>query len=220
MAVASDGTRAAWYQYSGLGNRTGILEYAVDQPNLGNTPVLKDFRDAAPSKRTEYITDLTRPYHNLLHKVEMAEGKETIQSYTWDTNAVFLREGERVSTYLQDELGSPVRLVELRSGRQTPYGYDEFGGDLFGNQGETQPFGYTGYQPDRIAGTSYAQAREYLPWVGRFAGRDLIKGFAELPFTLNEYEYCWNNPLILVDRNGALPEWANKDDLSRSWLIK
>ncbi len=61
MTVASDGTRAAWYQYSGLGNRTGILEYAVDQPNLGNTPVLKDFRDAAPSKRTEYITDLTRP---------------------------------------------------------------------------------------------------------------------------------------------------------------
>ena len=205
MAVASDGTRAAWYQYSGLGNRTGILEYAVDQPNLGNTPVLKDFRDAAPSKRTEYITDLTRPYHNLLQKVEMAEGKETIQSYTWDTNAVFLREGERVSTYLQDELGSPVRLVELRSGRQTLYGYDEFGGDLFGNQGETQPFGYTGYQPDRIAGTSYAQAREYLPWAGRFAGRDLIKGFAELPFTLNEYGYCWNNPIGYVDRDGQLP---------------
>ncbi len=220
MAAASDGTHAAWYQYNGLGNRTGILEYAVDPPNLGNTPVLKDFRDAAPSKRTEYITDLTRPYHNLLQRMETAKGKETIQSYTWDTNAVFLREEERVSAYLQDELGSPVRLIELRSGRQTLYGYDEFGGDLFGNQGETQPFGYTGYQPDRIAGTSYAQAREYLPWVGRFAGRDLIKGFAELPFTLNEYEYCWNNPLILVDRNGALPEWANKDDLSRSWLIK
>ena len=149
MAAASDGTHAAWYQYNGLGNRTGILEYAVDPPNLGNTPVLKDFRDAAPSKRTEYITDLTRPYHNLLQRMETAKGKETIQSYTWDTNAVFLREEECVSAYLQDELGSPVRLVELRSGRQTLYGYDEFGGDLFGNQGETQPFGYTGYQPDR-----------------------------------------------------------------------
>ena len=32
----------------------------------------------------------------------------------------------------QDELGSPVRLTELRSGRQTLYGYDEFGGNLFG----------------------------------------------------------------------------------------
>ena len=205
MAAASDGTHAAWYQYSGLGDRTGILEYTIDQPNLGNTPVLKDFRDAAPSKRTEYITDLTRPYHNLLQRMETAKGKETIQSYTWDTNAVFLREEERVSAYLQDELGSPVRLIELRSGRQTLYGYDEFGGDLFGNQGETQPFGYTGYQPNRIAGTSYAQAREYLPWAGRFAGKDLIKGFAELPFTLNEYGYCWNNPIGYVDRDGQLP---------------
>ncbi len=25
---------------------------------------------------------------------------------------------------------------------------------------------------------------------------------------MNEYGYCWNNPLILVDRNGAWPEWV------------
>ena len=207
MAAASNGTHAAWYQYSGVGNRTGVLEYAASSPSPGNLFLPEAVPAGISPKRTEYITDLTKPYHNLLQRIEMAEGKETFQSYTWDTNTVFLREGERVSTYLQDELGSPVRLTELRSGRQTLYGYDEFGADLFGNQGETQPFGYTGYQPDQIAGTSYAQAREYLPWTGRFTGRDLIKGFAELPFTLNEYGYCWDNPLILVDRNGALPEW-------------
>ena len=60
------------------------------------------------------------------------------------------------------------------------------------------------YQDTRETGP---QAREYLPGVGRFMGRDLIKGLADFPFTLNEYGYCWNNPLILVDRNGALPEW-------------
>ncbi len=205
MAAASDGIHSSWYQYSGAGNRTGILEYTVDPPGPGNPFLPKATPAGVPSKRTEYVTDLTRPYHNLLQRIETAERKETLQSYTWDTNAVFLREGERVSAYLQDELGSPVRLTELRSGRQTLYGYDEFGADLFGNQGETQPFGYTGYQPDRTAGTSYAQAREYLPWAGRFAGRDLIKGFAELPFTLNEYGYCWNNPIGYVDRDGQLP---------------
>ncbi len=204
MAAASDGIHSSWYQYSGAGNRTGILEYAVDPLSPGNPFLPKAVPAGDPSKRTEYVTDLTRPYHNLLQKVETAEGKETLQSYTWDTNAVFLREGERVSAYLQDELGSAVRLTELRSGRQTLYGYDEFGADLFGNQGETQPFGYTGYQPDRIAGTSYAQAREYLPLVGRFAGRDLIKGFAGLPFTLNEYGYCWGNPTGYVDRDGKV----------------
>ena len=216
MAAASDGIHSSWYQYSGAGNRTGILEYAVAPPGPGNLFLPEAVPAGVPSKRKEYITDLTRPYYNLLQRMETAEGKETIQSYTWDTNAVFLREGECVSAYLQDELGSPVRLTELRSGRQTLYGYDEFGADLFGNQGETQPFGYTGYQPDRTAGTSYAQAREYLPLAGRFAGKDLIKGFAELPFTLNEYGYCWNNPLILVDRNGAWPEWANKDNLKKT----
>ncbi len=215
MAAASDGIHSSWYQYSGAGNRTGILEYTADPLSPGNSFLPEAVPAGVPSKRTEYVTDLTRPYHNLLQKVETAEGKENLQSYTWDTNAVFLREGECVSAYLQDELGSPVRLTGLRSGRQTLYGYDEFGADLFGNQGETQPFGYTGYQPDRTAGTSYAQAREYLPWAGRFAGKDLVKGFAELPFTLNEYGYCWNNPLILVDRNGALPEWINKDNLKK-----
>ena len=205
MAAASDGIHSSWYQYSGAGNRTGILEYTADPLSPGNLFLPKAVPAGVPSKRTEYVTDLTRPYHNLLQKVETAEGKETLQSYIWDTNAVFLREGERVSAYLQDELGSPIRLTELRSGRQTLYGYDEFDGDLFGNQGETQPFGYTGYQSDRTAGTSYAQAREYLPRAGRFTGRDLIKGFAELPFTLNEYGYCWGNPTGYVDRDGQLP---------------
>ena len=37
--------------------------------------------------------------------------------------------------------------------------------------------------------------------------RDLIKGLADFPFTLNEYGYCWNNPLMLADRNGAWPEF-------------
>ncbi len=135
MAAASDGIHSSWHQYSGAGNRTGNLEYTADPLSPGNSFLPEAVPAGVQSKRTEYVTDLTRPYHNLLQKVETAEGKENLQSYTWDTNAVFLREGERVSTYLQNELGSPVRLTELRSGQQTLYGYDEFGADLFGNHG-------------------------------------------------------------------------------------
>ena len=39
-----------------------------------------------------------------------------------------------------------------------------------------QPFGYTGYRYDKVADTYFAQAREYMPGVGRFAGEDWIKG--------------------------------------------
>lgn len=42
--------------------------------------------------------------------------------------------------------------------------------------------------------------------LGRFAGVDRIKGFTAAPMTLNEYGYCWNNPMLLVDLDGALPQ--------------
>ena len=102
-------------------------------------------------------------------------------------------------------MGSPIRLANQNGELEESYGYDEFGQDLYGNQGIPQPFGYTGYQPDRIAETYYAQAREYRPELGRFAAADTIKGFIAAPYTLNEYGYCWNNPIKFVDNDG---EWA------------
>ena len=49
------------------------------------------------------------------------------------------------------------------------WGYDEFGEDAYNTQGQIQPFGYTGYRYDKVADTYFAQAREYMPGVGRFA---------------------------------------------------
>ena len=103
--------------------------------------------------------------------------------------------------YLQDELGSPVRVSGYDSGYLT-YGYDEFGNDLYSDleeagipnpysrQGEEQPFGYTGYRYDEISGTYFAQAREYQPKNGRFTAEDVIKGNGVVPETLNRYGYC------------------------------
>ena len=108
--------------------------------------------------------------------------------------------------YLQDELGSPIHLLDEEGNMRENYGYDEFGQDLYRNQGQIQPFGYTGYQSDRIAETYYAQAREYRAELGRFAGVDIIKGFAAAPYTLNEYGYCWGNQMVLVDLNGRSPK--------------
>jgi len=35
--------------------------------------------------------------------------------------------------------------------------------------------------------------------------QDKIAGFAEAPFTLNQYTYCWNKTMNLVDLDGELP---------------
>ena len=118
------------------------------------------------------------------------------------------KNGER-NYYLQDELGSPLRLEDSAGNLRESYGYGAFGEDLYQNQGKIQPFGYTGYQKDEITETYYAQAREYLAENGRFAGQDLIAGFMDLPFSMNRYSYCFNTPMILVDLDGAWPSLSD-----------
>ena len=105
-----------------------------------------------------------------------------------------------------------MRLTDHGGETEAFYRYDEFGTDLLGNQGQFQPFGYTGYQKDMTAGTYYAQAREYDAWSGRFTGEDIIKGSAAYPETLNAYGYCWGNPLKFVDRDGREAQFTSGDD--------
>ena len=115
---------------------------------------------------------------------------------------VSYEENGRQSYYLQDELGSPIRIEDETGAVRESYGYGAFGEDLYGNQGTMQPFGYTGYQKDKVAGTYFAQAREYQVDAGRFVGRDIIKGQASYPLTINEYIYCGNMPFYFYDPNG------------------
>lgn len=189
---------AALYTYNGLGHRvgktTGSMEMAVP-----DSLCMLDVQDIRPEKEIEYIIDLTRQYHNLLQK---SEGGNT-QSYLWDVNVAGVAEDGNERYYFQDELGSPIRLMDKDGEAEESYGYDEFGQDLYGNQGIVQPFGYTGYQADRIAGTYYAQVREYKADLGRFAGKDVLRYSCKRDsISLNLYVYCKQNPLYYIDFNG------------------
>ena len=201
----SEGTEAEYY-YNALGQRTA--------------------RSTA-EETEEYLLDLTKPYHNLL---ELHKGKHR-QTFYWDMNVSAMEDENRtLQYYLQDELGSPLRVL-YRSGSGAAYGYDEFGTDLYdpekkpgagrqySRQGEHQPFGFTGYRYDDISGTYFAQAREYQPGVGRFTAEDILRGRNNIPKTLNRYGYCWNNPLIFFDLNGRSPKKAKKGtDDDDDWL--
>ncbi len=205
--------KEAVYEYNGLGQRTA--------------------RETAGTKEA-YLLDLTRPYHNLLGMVRGTDEK----AFYWDGNVAAMAERTAADEnhpalhyYLQDELGSPLRVsgypAEQGMGAGTAtamtyltYGYDEFGNDLYDRysdleatgipnpytrQGEDQPFGYTGYRHDEVSGTYFAQAREYQPQNGRFTAEDVLKGNGVAPETLNRYGYCWGNPVGLVDNDGRLP---------------
>ena len=92
------------------------------------------------------------------------------------------------------------------------FAYDEFGVPLSCNG---SPTGFTGYIQDDIADTYFAQAREYMPEIGRFAGRDILKGQIEIPRSLNEYAYCHNEPIGFVDFDGMKPRKPTPNDYAK-----
>lgn len=211
--------KARSYSYDGLGNRIGFKEYEkqIGYGEDGLKSILEEnLSELTPSYEESYILDRTKAYHNLLQNKTIKRGSQAIQSYIWDFNVAYMEEGEKEFTYLQDELGSTIRLLEQGGESQAVYGYDEFGEDTYCTQGHLQPFGYTGYRYDNVADTYFAQAREYVPGVGRFAGEDWIKGSIEQPFSLNQYGYCFGNPLTLIDCNGKTAREHAEDDILKN----
>ena len=204
----------ALYRYNGLGQRTG---------------------STVNGREEDYLLDLTKPYHNLLGLSR--EGNKQDFYFDWNVAAMEeKRKGTRTSGrmafpglhyYMQDELGSPLRVsgfgaeAEGDLGRSSylSYGYDEFGNDLgreleeseilnpYDRQKVEQPFGYTGYRWDEISEAYFAQAREYESKNGRFTAEDVKKGNGAVAKVLNMYSYCWSNPLLWGDLNGLWPAW-------------
>lgn len=200
-AVDAAGKQAR-YQYNGLGHRVGKQEGVLPKEKLEKLdPQRRVGMEIGNSRQITYTLDLTRQYYNLLERTEESQS----QRYFWDGNVAAYEENGERNYYLQDELGSPLRIEDSAGTIKESYGYGAFGEDLYQNQGKMQPFGYTGYQRDSVSGTYYAQAREYLAENGRFAGQDLIVGFIEYPETLNRYGYCWDNPFKYVDYDGEFP---------------
>ena len=114
-------------------------------------------------------------------------------------------ENGKSTYYLQDDHGSTMCMVDMQREIDALYAYDEFGMPVYKNEKYTQPFGYTGYQMDEISELYFAQARRYDSRTGRFVSEDLIKGFPEMPFTLNPYIYCWDRPEDFEDNDGEWP---------------
>ena len=197
-AVDAAGKQAR-YQYNGLGHRIGKQEGVLPKEKLEKLdPQSRIGMEIGNSRQITYTLDLTRQYYNLLERTEESQS----QRYFWYGNVAAFEESGKRSYYLQDELGSPLRIEDESGFTRETYGYGAFGEDLYGNQGVLQVFGYTGYQRDNVAGTYYAQAREYQAEVGRFVSEDFVGGVTGHPYSINRYQYCAENPLAYIDLNG------------------
>ena len=117
---------------------------------------------------------------------------------------------------MQDHLGCPIRLIH---NWQTPLAYDAFGVMTTGmTPNVKQPFGFTGYMHEDVAGMYYAQARYYSPQIGRFGAEDTVRDGA------NWYGYCHGNPLRFVDKDGLTAivgtrgcDWIGAGEAMPAW---
>ncbi len=188
----------ARYAYNGLGMR---VSRATDTGSV------------------DYILDQTKMYNNLLESIQV-DGQDSMsnpiesEDYTWLGNELVMADETPI---LAGRLGTPERAA---GASEHAFGYDEFGVPDIANMSEETkihgvtgelPLGFTGYMRDDISDTLFAQAREYMPEIGRFMGRDILKGRVEQPRSLNEYAYCHNDPVGFVDLNGMDAILVNKN---------
>jgi len=173
-----------------------------------------------------YVVDYTKEYNNLL----LSYGEHSqVQRYTYGlnlvsmdflalddhdngwipsgTNTVYKEQWDSLF-YLHDDLGTVTKVVGINGKTSAHYNYDEFGRPLGAVKldpnwsGPDNAIAYTGYTYDHFAELYYAQARYYLPGIGRFISQDPWAGDMTLPGTLNPYPYVLNNPLRYVDPLG------------------
>ena len=193
-------------------NAQGLLERAITQSgaaqhsyNALGKRVSSTTELSNNTAQTDYLLDLTRPYHDLL----ALSTDNTTQNFIWgEQDVVSAQSGSETNYYTHDHLLSPLRLIGHDGASAEALAFDEFGVPTTSTPSSTNPFGYTGYQQDQVSELYFAQARYYSPSAARFISEDLLKGTAANPQSQNRYAYCLANPLVYVDRDGMVPSIA------------
>ena len=197
-----DGNTSKRFVY-GAANR---LDKVIDSSGLASEYMYdaagQRVKELIGNVETEYIVDHSKEHSDLVQRKRNGMN----QRFIWEDSIPLAMKGDEEYYYLADVQGTPMHLVGADNALIESYAYDEFGNELSGMDRESiQPFAYTGYRKDVASGTYFAQAREYMPDAGRFAGEDIVNGSITKPLAMNPYNYCLASPLIMVDRNGAFP---------------
>ena len=79
-------------------------------------------------------------------------------------------------------------------------------------------FTYNAEAYDAATGMLNLRARQYEPAVGRFSGKDMMRGYAMLTISIHRYLYTYNNPINWIDPDGMRP--ADKDEAAQFFVDK
>lgn len=118
--------------------------------------------------------------------------------------------------YMKNLQNDIVGIIDSNNNIVVEYYYTAYGSLLSTNDYSNQnlasinPFKYRSYYHDRETNYYYLNSRYYDANICRFITMDEVEnlGFSGTILSYNLFSYCENNPITLVDYNGAQPEWA------------
>lgn len=144
--------------------------------------------------------------------LEVRDGQAT--EFVFHKDARVAAVGQQGTTWFHhDHLGNLVLMTDQAGGIVQELGYRAFGAVAFNSTGSSPPLAFLGNEADVETGLVYCQARYYDPRIGRFVTPDLVfllnpEKVLASPSSLNLYAYAGNNPVKLVDREGAWWKWV------------
>lgn len=170
------------------GNSISYL-YAADGTKLRATHILGNDITV-----TDYCDNLI--YENGVAKILLVEGGYVSLS------------DNKYHFYIQDHQGNNRVVVDQNGTVEERNDYYPFGGlmsSLVSNS--VQSYKYNGKELDRKGGLDWYDygARYYDAALGRW---HVVDPLAEKYYGLTPYNYCINNPVLLIDPNGMWPTWG------------
>jgi RHS repeat-associated protein len=170
------------YQYDGAGNRMSANRSGI---------------------ASRYVLDRNSPLSQVLAETD-ASGN-TIYYYIYGLGLISrIDANNNAEFYHYDSRGSTIALTDASGQITEAYAYDPFGRPINGEISDNR-FRYLGRHGvmDEENGFLYIRARYYSTRRGRFITKDPTTGKDGDSQRMNRYIYALNNPINLIDVNGA-----------------
>ena len=208
------------------GNVAGLPEIVEPAQSQTNADVPAGLEWAT----TEYLYDLTQEYYQVISETTTyANGTSTTTAYAYGLERIAAYSENGVTRYVYDGRGSVAQVISAPvageaatsalpdiSVKVQSFAYTAYGEQMGGVK--VSGFTYNAEAYDAATGMLNLRARQYEPAVGRFSGKDMMRGYAMLTISIHRYLYTYNNPINWIDPDGMRP--ADKDEAAQFFVDK